>query len=136
MDERVFMPGWVPLEELPLYTASADVGLCLIENLGYSYYLSLPNKLFQYIMAGVPVLASDFPEIGRIVRETGVGLPVDPSDPEDVADKARRLLEDGGLRRRCSENARRAAEVYNWEVEKVKLYEIYQPPILKGLRAL
>lgn len=136
MDGRVFMPGWVPLEELPLYTASADIGLCLIENLGYSYYLSLPNKLFQYIMAGVPVLASDFPEIGRIVRETGVGLPVDPSDPEDVADKARRLLEDGGLRRRCSENARRAAEVYNWEVERVKLYEIYQPPILKGLRAL
>lgn len=135
MDERVFMPGWVPLEKLPIYTASADVGLCLVENFGYSYYLSLPNKLFQYIMAGIPVLASDFPEMGRMVRETGTGLVADPSDPEDVADKARRLLEDISLWRRCSENARKAAEVYNWEVEKAKLYEIYHHPILKGLRA-
>ncbi len=126
IEDRVFLSGWVPLEKLPIYTASADVGLCLIEDLGYSYYVSLPNKLFQYIMAGVPVLASDFPEIGKVVREAGVGLLADPSDPEDVAAKARRLLEDRGLWERCSKNAEKAAEVYNWEKEKERLVEVYR----------
>lgn len=126
IEDRIFLPGWVPLEKLPIYTASADMGLCMIEKLGYSYYVSLPNKLFQYMMAGIPVLASDFPEIGKVVREAGVGLLADPSDPEDIAVKAQMLLEDKDLWEQCSKNAEKAAEVYNWEREKGRLVEVYQ----------
>ena len=55
------------------YVGDADVGLCLIENVCLSYYLSLPNKLFECIMAGIPVIASDFPEMKRIVEESRCG---------------------------------------------------------------
>ena len=71
-------------------------------------------------------MASDFPEIGKVVREADVGLLADPSAPEDVAAKARRLLEDRGLWERCAKNARSAAEVYNWEKEKERLVEVYR----------
>lgn len=58
------------------YTFGADVGLCLIENLSLSFYLSLPNKLFEYIINGVPVIVSDFPEMRRVIDEADCGWKV------------------------------------------------------------
>lgn len=55
------------------YASGADVGLCLIENVSLSDYLCLPNKLFEYSFAGIPVLASDFPEIRRVVEQYALG---------------------------------------------------------------
>ena len=78
-----FLPGVAPSDLLD-YTSSADVGLCLIENRCLSYYLSLPNKLFEYIVAGVPVIVSAFPEMTEIVESTGSGwaIPVRADDLE------------------------------------------------------
>ncbi len=53
---------------------NANAGLCLIENVSLSDYYSLPNKLFEYSFAGLPVLASDFPEINRVVEEFNIGM--------------------------------------------------------------
>jgi glycosyltransferase involved in cell wall biosynthesis len=63
----------VPPDVLLEYTAGADVGISLIENVCLSYYYSLPNKVFEYLMSGVPVIVSDFPEMARLVDETGCG---------------------------------------------------------------
>ena len=62
--------------EVDRYTIGADVGLCLIENIGLNYFLSLPNKLFEYIMNGVPVIVSDFPEMSRVIDEGDCGWKV------------------------------------------------------------
>ena len=59
--------------------ASADVGLCMIENISLSDYFCLPNKLFEYAFAGLPVLASDFPDISRLVGSRCLGQVCDPS---------------------------------------------------------
>jgi len=130
LSERVSFLDPVASEDLLEYTASADVGLCLIENTGFSYYHSLPNKLFEYMMAGVPVIASDFPEIGRAVRESRSGLTVDPEDPVEIARAIRRLTQDQRLRETCAHNAlRAAADRYNWNRESRILADIYREHI-------
>ncbi len=63
----------VPHEDVVHLSRSADFGLCIIENVSLSDYYSLPNKLFEYAFAGIPVLASDFPDISRVVQQYGLG---------------------------------------------------------------
>lgn len=63
----------VPPGELPRFTSSADVGIVLGENVCLSYYLSAPNKMFESLMAGIPVIVSDFPEFRRVVEESKAG---------------------------------------------------------------
>lgn len=64
----------VPHERVVAIVKNADVGLCFVENVSLSDYYSLPNKLFEYAFSGLPVLASDFPEIGKIVRQYSLGF--------------------------------------------------------------
>lgn len=126
LGDRVKFLNPVPFAVLPKYTASADVGLAVVKNAGLSYFLSLPNKIFDYIMAGVPVVTSDFPEREKVVRDNEVGVAVDPSDPRAVARGIASLLTDPGLYRKMVTNCRRAAKRLNWEREGSKLLSVYR----------
>ncbi len=123
LKDRVRFFGPIPNEDLLHWTASADVGLCHIVNASLSYYTTLPNKLFEYVMAEVPVLGSDSPGIGRVVEGTGVGEVVDPIDPQSLATATRKILADPEPYRAA---CRRARERYNWEVESRKLLAVYE----------
>ncbi|MBE0644230.1 MAG: glycosyltransferase family 4 protein [Bacteroidetes bacterium] len=118
VSDRVSIISAVPSADLPQWTASADLGMCLIENLGRSYYLSLPNKLFEYMAAGVPVVGSDFPEIGMLLRETGAGITVDPSDGELLVRAVRVLLDDTDRYARAKAACLAASKQYHWENER------------------
>lgn len=122
LTDRVKFFGPIPNDELLRWTAAADIGLCNIVNSSLSYYTSLPNKLFEYIIAGIAVIGSDSPEIGRIVTEEGVGEVADPVDPEDLARAARTILSDLDRYRAAT---RSAAQKYNWSIEEQKLLEVY-----------
>lgn len=124
--QRAFFPGAVPLAELPSYTASADVGMSLIQGVCRSYELALPNKLFEYVQAGIPVVASNLPEMARVVHEHGLGVTTDPEDPTAVAEGLRLLLHDPERYARARVAARRAASVFNWEQESAKLVALYR----------
>jgi glycosyltransferase involved in cell wall biosynthesis len=116
--ERVsFIPA-VPSGELPSWTTSADLGMCLIEDFGQSYYLSLPNKLFEYLAAGIPVVGSDFPEIGPLLRETAAGIAVNPADTDMVLRAIRTLLNDDGRYERSRQACLEARATYHWDVER------------------
>lgn len=119
---RIKFFGPVPNDELMEWTAAADIGLCNIVNSSLSYYTSLPNKLFEYIIAGIAVIGSDSPEIGRVVREEGVGEVANPVDPEDLARAARTILAD---LRRYRSATKAAALKYNWANEEQKLLGVY-----------
>ncbi len=123
LDDRVKFFGPIPNHELLAWTAAADIGMANIINSSISYHTSLPNKLFEYIMAGVPVIGSDSPEIGRVISETGVGVACDPADPVALAEAARTIIADPEP---FQEATRRAAETYNWSREAAKLVELYE----------
>lgn len=72
-------------DELVEYILQADYGICLVENVSLSDYLCLPNKLFEYLFAGLPVLGSNFPEISRILNHLDAGLTVNQSSEDAIA---------------------------------------------------
>lgn len=116
-----FQPA-VPPDEVLYYTSSADIGLCLIENTCLSYYYSLPNKLFEYLLSGLPVLVNDMPEQRRIVEEFKCGWVV----PESQSEQEKLLLSiDSDQFEARRVGAIRAGESFNWEDEAAKLRELY-----------
>lgn len=120
--DRVRFAGRIPPEEIVPRLAEATVSAVIIEPISESYRLTTPNKLFDSFAAGTPVVASDLPMIGGITRQTDAGVTCDPGDPADIAravgEIANRLPE-------LRENARSAAERYNWDAEKAKLVALY-----------
>jgi len=95
LNEKVIFTGRVPLEMLSAYTACADIGINLLENKGLNYYYSLPNRIFDYMRSGIPVLASDFPEIRRIVAHYGIGTLINRYEPKFLAETIRQMLAQG-----------------------------------------
>ncbi len=105
------------------YTASADVGIHIIENTCLNHYYCLPNKVFEYLFSGLPAIVSDFPEMSRIVKEEQCGwaIPVEKQallglinnlSREEIAEKKKR--------------ARRCSAKFDWQDEEEKLLEIYR----------
>lgn len=94
IDARVHWMGSVPYDALHAYTCGANIGLCLIEPLSMSYEYALPNKLFEYIMARVPVLATDLPALRREYERRSYGALVDRRlDVADIVDAVRGILD-------------------------------------------
>jgi glycosyltransferase involved in cell wall biosynthesis len=116
-----FQPA-VPPSEVLHYTAGADIGLCLIENTCLSYYYSLPNKLFEYLLAGLPVMVNDMPEQRRIVEHFRCGWVV----PESLSEQAALIesIDAGGLAL-YQAGAAKAAEAFDWEIEAATLRQVY-----------
>lgn len=118
--------GWLPYSEVPERLMEADIGVILFQPVLYNNIVGAPNKLFEYMAAGLPVVAPDFPEMGRVVREEGCGVLVDPTDPGAVADAVVRLLSHPEEARRMGMRGRRAVEErYCWERMEEKLAEVY-----------
>lgn len=86
-----------------------------------------PNKMFEYMSAGLPVIASDFPLWRDIIAGNECGICVDPLDPSAIAVAIDRLVDNPDLARQMGENGRRAVhERYNWSIEEKKLLDLYQ----------
>ncbi|MEE9429834.1 MAG: glycosyltransferase [Melioribacteraceae bacterium] len=114
---RVHFIGAVKHEELLSYTVVADIGVSLIENISISYYYALPNKLFEYIMAGVPILSSKLPQMEKVVEEYKVGQCVDMTNDDEVVQTLNKMLGNNELLKEYSTNCKKAAKELNWEVE-------------------
>jgi len=125
LENRVIFYGKVPFEDLLFYTKQADVGLLLERPLGLSFTYALPNKLFDYIHAGLPIIASPLVEVKRIMNKYNIGEIVEDYSPESLAKKLNEMLSNAEKREVWKQNMQKAKEDLNWENEQKKLNEIY-----------
>jgi glycosyltransferase involved in cell wall biosynthesis len=124
--QRVRFFGWLPWEEAWHHAQSAIVGLVLFHP-APNHEKALPNKLFEYMAAGLPVVASNFPLWKEIVEGNRCGITVDPLDPKAIAQAIEYLLTHPEEAHQMGENGRRAVEKkYNWEREKEKFLKLYE----------
>lgn len=120
---NIFYHPAVSPDVLLAYTASTDVGLCLIENLCLSYYYCLPNKLFEYLMAGLPVLVSNLQELRRFVQAHPVGRIVPDNDPATIRNIIMQINRETieGFKK----NVMTTRAIFHWEAQERVLLQAY-----------
>ena len=125
LQKRINFMGRVPLDELHSITCTANLGVSLEEDMGLNYRLALPNKLFDYMQAGLPVLTSNLPEMSAVVSEYNIGETIESNcTSEQLANKISSMIFDDNKMQHWSENSTRAGVFLNWENEKIKLIEL------------
>ncbi len=125
LQDRVRFIAKLPFAELQRYTAVADVGASLDKPLHLNYAYSLPNKFFDYIHAGLPVLVSDLPELRRVVEGHDIGCIVRQVEPRFIAEALQHMFNDDALSL-WKANALRAAVDLNWQREQEVVRSVYQ----------
>lgn len=125
LQKKVILKGRLPFEKLHEQTQCASLGLCVEkgEEMGLSYYFALPNKLFDYIQAGIPVIVNDLPEKRRIIDEYGVGFILETYEPKHMGNQINKILNnDASISTEIFDNA---AKELCWENEEKSLLSIY-----------
>lgn len=123
--ERVDFKGWLTRADVSKVMAQAIAGLVVLHPTR-SYVESLPVKMFEYMSAGIPVIASDFPIWRSIIDDANCGLCVDPMNPVEVAEAIDYLSENPDVAQKMGINGRKAVEEkYCWQNEEQKLIILY-----------
>lgn len=124
VSDRVLLAGKIPYDELPFWTASADMGVAFIEPISLSYEFALPNKLFEYCMAGIPTLVSDLPALRAVLERHPIGVVANThASAEQLATCINACLDhtiQTEFRLRCVA----AAKEYSWEAQQQRIVEI------------
>ncbi|MGM0876442.1 MAG: glycosyltransferase family 4 protein [Bacillota bacterium] len=131
LENKVEFKGKVPYEQIEEYLSKASIGI--IPYLPVPNHLvCLPNKLFEYMAAGVAVIASDFSHYRKVVESANSGLLINPERPQSISKAILTLLEDPGLTKEMGDNGKVAfTNTYNWNSEKIKLLAFYKKILKK-----
>ena len=125
LGEKILFFDKRPYAEMMNFTAVSDLGVSLDKDTNVNYRYSLPNKIFDYIHAGIPLLVSDLPEVRKIIDEYRVGLVCPSHDPGIIAESLELMLSDRNFYASLKENTKKAAHVLTWENECRVLEKIY-----------
>jgi glycosyltransferase involved in cell wall biosynthesis len=126
LQDKILFKNKMPYAELMAHTAVCDLGLSLDKGDNLNYFYSLPNKIFDYIQAGIPVLASDLPEIRKIVEKYQVGEITDKLNSEYLAHKIKSCLTDDEKISAWKKNTTFAAEILCRTNEEQVLCDLYE----------
>jgi len=124
--DRVYFFDEVPFDEVTRNAMSGDIGLVLHQNIGLNYYYVSPNKLFECMAAGLPVVGSNFPDLKKYIEGYNLGVTCDPESPKEIADAVNYILSDEGRYNEMKKNALEAAKIFNWENESRKIVALYE----------
>jgi glycosyltransferase involved in cell wall biosynthesis len=126
LEEKIKFHPKVPLADLPKFTRNGYMGFQVLNNVCFNHYSASSNKLFEYMMSGIPVIACSFPEIQRVVAGEEIGLCIDSHDPESIAEGVNYLLSHPDERERMAANSFKARNQFNWEEEKSGFLTVYE----------
>ncbi len=119
LKNKVFLINRMPAPELRHYTFNADLGVSIDKNTNLNYRYSLPNKIFDYLNAGLPVLASRLPEVEKVLNHCQAGVFIDDHHPQHIAGTINRFFDTKSDHN--TERIRESASVFSWQTEKQKL---------------
>ncbi len=124
-EDKVLFFGKRPYDELMNFTQLSNVGVSMDKDTNVNYRFSLPNKIFDYIHAGIPMLVSDLPEIRRIVEGYDIGLICPSHDPKIIASYLTQMIGDPEQQNKFEENLKIASAQLTWKNECKVLKTIY-----------
>lgn len=127
LEHRIDMIDRVLPSTLKSYTALANLGISMDSFAEKNYLFNLPNKIFDYLQAGVPVLSTAIPEVKRIIDDYQCGIYISDTSPEFIAKTITALFDDRQRYDALRKNAVLASKELCWEKEKIKLEDIYRP---------
>lgn len=135
--DRLLLSSAVPSRDVVAAARGADAGTWTLPNLCKNFSYALPNKIFEYLASGLPVLVAKYPEAKRLVEEHEVGLTFDPYDPRSIGAAINRLVDDPALKARLAANTDKALEAMDAAAEWQKLVAVYAslrstPPALNN----
>lgn len=126
LEDRVHLLEPVAPQDVITVIRDADLSTCLIQDTSLSYRFSMPNKLFEALLAEVPTIVSDFPDMGGLMRRLEAGLVVDQTDPQAIADAARRILADRDAFVPKGEARAELEKSCSWEGQEAVLLNLYR----------
>ena len=127
LNDRVVFLGRIPYQSLQAITAKATIGVSIEEDLCISYRFALPNKLFDYIQAGLPVVVSDLYEMKSVVEKYGVGMTIPSNcDALSLAEILNDCMNNPAMMQEWHRNAMNAAKELVWENEKKLLLNLFR----------
>tara|TARA_B100000768_G_C11284977_1_gene381816 strand:+ start:16243 stop:17367 length:1125 start_codon:yes stop_codon:yes gene_type:complete len=122
--ENIHFVSAVPYDEVVTYTSSADYGLISVENICLSYYYCMPNKLFEYVQAEIPILVNALEDCRNFVEGNGIGMAVKEETPESWRQAVLELSKID--KSEFTSNLKKVKGIYNWQNEEKKLLEFYK----------
>lgn len=125
LNGKVIFVGRKPYQEMMEYTMNADVGVTLDKDTNINYRFSLPNKIFDYIKAGIPVLSSDLVELKRIIEQYQLGCVANSHTPMDIKKGLESIWSDEEKFLSYKENTQKAMQELTWDKEVEVLKNIY-----------
>jgi len=126
LEDKVIFKGYVPPDELRSYTLQAYIGVTLFEAIAHSNKMSLANRFFDYMHAGVPQLCVKYPEYERINSEFEIAHLIDEPTPEKIAAGLNYLLENESYYLKLQQNCLDARKKYCWQEEEKTLLKVYE----------
>lgn len=115
LEKVVTITGWIPFSEVEQHLRTLSAGVIPLTNAFYNRYLTAPNKFFDYLSMGIPVVASDLPAVRDFMTDGMEGFLVTPENEEALADALVRLITDQGLNRKFRKSARETAGKFLWK---------------------
>lgn len=125
INEKVIFTGRVPYTLLRSYTKNAYVGFQILQNTNFNHYSASSNKLYEYMMAHVPVIATNMPEIKNVVEKEKVGIIIEENNQEQLTNAITELFNNKSLHKIYKENMRIAKIKYNWSNEEKIILNLY-----------
>jgi len=126
LEDKVIFTGKVPFQDLQQYTRKAHLGFTLDKPISDNYIYSLPNKLFDYVHAGIPVIAARLQEVEKMISKYEIGTFVESHDPKHIAEVIKTSFDTPGRLDTWKANLPIAAREVNWQNEEKVLLSIYK----------